>query len=79
VGGAMTSLFDGSMNPALFEMYPENKSTASVLGKTFISVSSILYPLFVAFLATNSMSAEIGIWLPFILSILVFLGSVFAP
>ncbi|MGZ7259679.1 MFS transporter, partial [Streptococcus pyogenes] len=44
VGGAMTSLFDGSMNPALFEMYPENKSTASVLGKTFISVSSILYP-----------------------------------
>lgn len=79
VGGAMTSLFDGSMNPALFEMYPENKSTASVLGKTFISVSSILYPLFVAFLATNSMSAEIGIWLPFILSLLVFVGAIFAP
>lgn len=79
IGGAMTSLFDGSMNPALFEMYPENKSTASVLGKTFISVSSILYPLFVAFLASNSLSAEIGIWLPFILSTLVFIGAVFAP
>ncbi|MGT2754605.1 MFS transporter [Streptococcus ovis] len=79
IGGAMTSLFDGSINPALFEMYPENKSTASVLGKTFISVSSILYPLFVAFLASNSMSAELGIWLPFILSIVVLVGAIFAP
>lgn len=79
IGGAMTSLFDGSMNPALFEMYPENKSTASVLGKTFISVSSILYPLFVAFLAANSMSAELGIWLPFIISVLVLVGAIFAP
>lgn len=79
VGGAMTSLFDGSMNPALFEMYPENKSTASVLGKTFISVSSILYPLFVAYLAANSMNAEVAIWVPFILSLLVLIGAIFAP
>ncbi|MGT2910738.1 MFS transporter [Streptococcus cameli] len=79
IGGAMTSLFDGSMNPALFEMYPENKSTASVLGKTFISVSSILYPLFVAFLASSTLPASLGIWLPFVLSVLVLIGALFAP
>ena len=79
VGGAMTSLFDGSINPALFEMYPENKSTASVLGKAFISVSSILYPLFVAFVATNGLAPELGIWVPLVISAVVLVGTIFAP
>lgn len=74
IGGAMTSLYDGAINPALFEMYPENKSTASIFSKAFISVSSMLYPLFVAFLVSHKMSAEIGIILPFVLSILVLAG-----
>ncbi|MCP1639130.1 MFS family permease [Streptococcus gallinaceus] len=78
IGGAMTSFYDGAINPALFEMYPENKSTASVLGKTFISVSSILYPLVVAFVATNGLAPEIGIWIPLVLSALVFAGVLFA-
>ncbi|HFH9837311.1 TPA: MFS transporter [Streptococcus suis] len=78
IGGAMTSLYDGSINPALFEMYPKNKATASVLGKTFISVSSIIYPLFVAFLASNGLAAEIGITVPFVLSALVLAGVIFA-
>lgn len=79
IGGAMTSLYDGAINPALFEMYPENKSTASVLSKAFISVSSILYPLFVAYLATNKLAPEIAIWFPFVASALVLLGVLFAP
>ena len=78
VGGAMTSFFDGAINPALFEMYPDNKSTASVLGKTFISVSSILYPLAVAFIGTNGLASEISIWIPLVLSAAVLIGVFFA-
>lgn len=78
IGGAMTSFYDGAINPALFEMYPTNKSTASVLSKAFISVSSILYPLFVAFLATNGVGVEVGIWVPLIITILVLVGAIFA-
>ncbi|MGT2720867.1 MFS transporter [Streptococcus porcinus] len=74
IGGAMTSLYDGAINPALFEMYPENKSTASIFSKAFISVSSMLYPLFVAYLVSHKMSIEIGIIVPFVLSILVLIG-----
>ncbi len=74
IGGAMTSLYDGAINPALFEMYPENKSTASIFSKAFISVSSMLYPLFVAYLVSHKMATEIGIIVPFVLSILVLLG-----
>ncbi|HEL2057412.1 TPA: MFS transporter [Streptococcus suis] len=74
IGGAMTSLYDGAINPALFEMYPKNKSTASILSKALISVSSILYPLFVAFLVTNNMAAEIGIMVPFVISALILAG-----
>lgn len=74
IGGAMTSLYDGAINPALFEMYPEDKSTASILSKAFISVSSMLYPLFVAFLVSHKMAAEIGIIVPFVLSVVVLLG-----
>ncbi|WP_057491633.1 MFS transporter [Streptococcus orisasini] len=79
IGGAMTSLYDGSINPALFEMYPENKSTASVLSKAFISASSILYPLFVAFLATHKMAPELAIVLPLVISTLVLIGVILAP
>ncbi|WP_205029836.1 MFS transporter [Streptococcus porcinus] len=74
IGGAMTSLYDGAINPALFEMYPENKSTASIFSKAFISVSSMLYPLFVAYLVSHKMAIEIGIIVPFVLSILVLIG-----
>lgn len=78
IGGAMTSLYDGAINPALFEMYPENKSTASIFSKAFISVSSMLYPLFVAYLVSHKMAAEIGIMVPFILSIVVLVGVLIA-
>ncbi|MGT2958198.1 MFS transporter [Streptococcus bovimastitidis] len=78
IGGAMTSLYDGAINPALFEMYPENKSTASIFSKAFISVSSMLYPLLVAFLVSHKMAVEIGIMVPFILSILVLAGVLIA-
>lgn len=79
IGGAMTSLYDGAINPALFEMYPENKSRASIFSKAFISVSSMLYPLLVAFLVSHKMSTEIGILVPFVLSILVLVGVLLAP
>ncbi|HFI0150068.1 TPA: MFS transporter [Streptococcus suis] len=78
IGGAMTSLYDGAINPALFEMYPKNKATASILSKALISVSSILYPLFVAFLVANRMSAEIGIMVPFVISVAVLAGVLFS-
>ncbi|EGE53911.1 MFS transporter [Streptococcus parauberis] len=78
IGGAMTSLYDGAINPALFEMYPENKSTASIFSKAFISISSMLYPLLVAFLVSHKMAIEIGIMVPFILSIIVLAGVLIA-
>lgn len=78
IGGAMTSLYDGVVNPALFEIFPTEKSTASILSKAFISVSSLLYPLLVAFIAANSMSPEIGIYVPFIFSIIVLIGIFFS-
>ncbi|EFR44839.1 MFS transporter [Streptococcus pseudoporcinus] len=78
IGGAMTSLYDDAINPALFEMYPQNKATASIFSKAFISISSMLYPLFVAYLVSHQLAIEIGIIVPFILSILVLIGVLLA-
>ncbi|MGT2888504.1 MFS transporter [Streptococcus didelphis] len=79
IGGAMTSLYDGSINPALFEIYPKDKATASLLSKTFISISSMLYPLLVAFLVSHNMPSEIGIMVPFVLTSLVLIGVLVSP
>ncbi|VTS12672.1 MFS transporter [Streptococcus pseudoporcinus] len=68
----------GAINPALFEMYPQNKATASIFSKAFISISSMLYPLFVAYLVSHQLAIEIGIIVPFILSILVLIGVLLA-
>ncbi|MGO2834668.1 MAG: MFS transporter, partial [Staphylococcus saprophyticus] len=67
IGGAATSLYDGSINPALMEIYPDNKSTASIFNKGFISVSGVMFPLIVGYLAANNMSARTSILIPFIL------------
>lgn len=78
IGGAATSLYDGSINPALMEIYPNHKSTASIFNKGFISVSGILYPLLVGFLSSNNLSARAAILVPFVISIVVFVGFIFA-
>lgn len=78
IGGAATSLYDGSINPALMEIYPDNKSTASIFNKGFISVSGVMFPLIVGYLAANNMSARTSILIPFILTALVFIGFFFA-
>ncbi|WP_159544689.1 MFS transporter [Streptococcus halichoeri] len=78
IGGAMTSFYDGAVNPALFEMYPNNKATASIMSKTFISIASMLYPLFVAYVMSHHLAPELSILVPFVLSALVLLGVVFS-
>lgn len=69
IGGASTSLFDGACNPAIMEIYPNNKSTASIFNKGTISISGIIYPLIVGYLAANNQSQSLGIWIPFVLSL----------
>ena len=71
IGGASTSLFDGACNPAIMEIYPNNKSTASILNKGTISIAGIIYPLLVGFLAVGNRPQSLGIWIPFVLSVLL--------
>lgn len=74
LGGAATSLFDGSVYPGLMEIYPNHKSTASILNKAFISISGIGYPLVIGFLLSSNASRNIGVLIPLIASIAVFFG-----
>lgn len=78
IGGAATSLYDGSINPALMEIYPKHKSTASIFNKGFISVSGVIFPLLVGFLASNNLSESISILVPFLITVAVFIGFIFA-
>lgn len=78
ISGAATSLFDGSVNPGVMEIYPNDKSTASVFNKGFISVSGTLYPLIVGWVASTGAFPTLSIWIPFILSIAVLLGLIFS-
>jgi MFS family permease len=77
LGGASTSMFDGSINPAYMEIYPENKSTASIINKGFISVSSALYPLFVGWIANSQLATHWVITVPLILSVIVIIALTF--
>lgn len=79
VGGAATSLFDGAINPAVMEIYPNHKSIASILNKGFISLSGVFYPLLIGFLLTNNLPVTISIWVPLVISIAILIGIIFAP
>lgn len=77
IGGAATSLFDGSVNPAIMEIYPRHKSTASIFNKGTISISGIIYPLLVGYLITNNMPQEIALWIPFIIAVALLVVTIF--
>lgn len=79
IGGAATSLFDGSINPAQMEIFPNHRSIASILNKGFISVSGITYPLLVGYVNASGTNPVILIWYPFILSIIVFVWMLLMP
>lgn len=79
VGGAATSLFDGSINPAQMEIFPNHRSIAAILNKGFISVSGITYPLLVGYVNSSGMNPVVLIWYPFILSCIVFLAMLVMP
>lgn len=79
IGGAATSLYDGGVNPGVMEIYPNDKSTASVINKGAISVSGVLYPLLVGFVLSHELSPNILLIIPLVISILVFLGLLFVP
>lgn len=76
IGGASTSLFDGACNPAIMEIFPNHKSTASIFNKGTISISGIIYPLLVGFFITRQISQDLALWIPFGLS-LVLLAAMF--
>lgn len=65
--GAATSLFDGAVNPALFEIYPKNKSIASLTMKGFIATSGVIWPLLIGFLDNNGYWFGISIMIPLII------------
>ncbi|NLI94118.1 MAG: MFS transporter [Peptococcaceae bacterium] len=53
LGGAATSFLDGASYPALQESYPNSPGSAVVAVKGFISVSQMLFPLFIGMLVVN--------------------------
>lgn len=53
VAGASTSCWDGSIYPALIEIFPDNASSASAMVKGFISISGMLFPFLLIFLDSN--------------------------
>ncbi len=55
LSGAATSFMDGASYPALQESYPKTPGSAVVIVKGFISVSQMLYPLFIGLLVVNNM------------------------
>lgn len=54
LGGAATSFLDGASYPALQESYPNSPGSAVVAVKGFISVSQMIYPLFIGLLVVNN-------------------------
>lgn len=53
LAGMANSFLDSGTYPALMEMFPEEKGTANVVLKAFISGGQFLLPLFVSFLVAN--------------------------
>lgn len=76
-GGAATSLFDGACNPAIMEIYPNHKSTASIFNKGTISISGILYPLIVGYLVTSTLPQNLALWIPFVISLALLAAMLF--
>lgn len=70
--GAATSLFDGAVNPALFEIYPKNKSVASITMKGFIACSGIIWPLLIGFLDNGGYWYGISLAIPLAIMVLNF-------
>ena len=76
--GAATSCFDGACYPAVQESWTSAPGTAVILIKGVISVSGLIYPLLAVSL-TGAGSWKVGVVLPLIMSIIVFILAVAAP
>lgn len=72
LGGFATSFFDGAVNPAIMEIYPNHRSTATTFNKGIIAIASTVYPLFVGTFAVTSKNYNIVLIVPLVLSIVVF-------
>jgi len=58
IGGGATSLLDGGTYPALFEIYPNRASVATIVLKGFIAIATTVVPLISAFLTYNGQSYD---------------------
>lgn len=74
LGGFATSFYDGSVNPAIMEIYPAHKSTATTFNKAIISIASAIYPIFAGMFAISDPSYNLVLIIPFVLTIIVFIA-----
>lgn len=79
LAGAATSCWDGSCYPALQESFPKAPGSALVALKGFVSLSGMLYPLFIGYLVTTGASWGLAIWTPLACSVLVLALGFMAP
>ncbi|MEC1550726.1 MFS transporter [Bacillus rugosus] len=64
LAGVANSAMDAGTYPALTELFPAASGSANVLVKAFMSVGAALLPLFITFLADNSLFYGFAFYLP---------------
>lgn len=79
LAGAATSFWDGASYPALQESYPKTPGSALVLVKGFISISQMLYPLFIGMLVINKAWLGWSLVVPLVIVVLNTLFMLKAP
>lgn len=73
LAGAATSFWDGSSYPAVQECYPEAQGSAVVAVKGFISISQMIYPLFIGYLVVNKIWYGWALVIPLAIQVVDFL------
>lgn len=76
-GLATSGFWDGAFYPTVQEATPRYASSAVIGIKAVISVSGIIYPLFVAM--NSGSSWQINIWIPIVMSLVCVVMAVFTP
>lgn len=77
-GLATSGFWDGGFYPAVQEATPRYASSAVIGIKAVISVSGIIYPLFVA-MNSGADTWHINIWIPIVMSAVCVIAAIFTP
>ena len=76
-GVATSGFWDGSLYPALSEANPKYAASTTIGVKLFISISGIVYPLFVAMNSGDGW--HINIYIPIVMSLICVVMAAFTP